>query len=251
MQPPPPLDSAAALFIDIDGTLLEIAERPELVRVPDDLPGLLAGLAAQRDGALALVSGRPLAQIDRLFKTWRGGAAGLHGLERRRADGTRLAPGDSPADIAAAAALAVLRAELVELGQEITGLLIEDKGGTIAVHYRAAPTRADELRERIGVLIREHGAGLRVIAGKMVFELQPAHHGKDGAIAAFLAEPPFFGRSPVFLGDDTTDEDGFAEINRRGGVSIRVGPAMAETAAHYTLPAVAAVHAWLKAALPS
>src|SRR4051794_21271072 len=105
---PRPLDPIAALFLDIDGTLLEIAPRPELVQLPADLPRLISAVAARRQNALALVSGRTLSDIEQLFGDWRGGAAGLHGAERRRADGTRIAAGESPADKTAAAALAAL-----------------------------------------------------------------------------------------------------------------------------------------------
>jgi trehalose 6-phosphate phosphatase len=114
---------------------------------------------------------------------------------------------------------------LQEIADRAPGVRLEDKGRTLAVHYRQAPEKAGEIRGLIDRLLREEAERLRLIAGKMVFELQPRHLGKDGAIAAFMAEPPFRGRVPVFVGDDTTDEDGFAEVNRRGGVSIRVGPA--------------------------
>ena len=246
-MPLPPLDSAAALFLDIDGTLLDIAARPELVRIPPGLPALLDRLAAQRQGALALVSGRSLVQIERLLPTWSGAAAGLHGAERRHADGSRVGANNCPADQQAAASLAMMRPALVAVTNDLAGVVIEDKGSTIAMHYRAAPNRAAELGRRVDDLLCEHGKGLRLIAGKMVFELQPAHHGKDGAIAAFMGERPFIGRLPVFAGDDTTDEDGFAEINRRGGLSIRVGTANVETAAQYALPSVASLYDWLRA----
>src|SRR5947209_7221291 len=114
MTRPRPLDRDSALFLDVDGTLLEIAPRPELVRVPPALPGLLGRLEGQRDGALALISGRPLADLDRLFQPWRGAAAGLHGAERRRADGSLVESSDSPADRDAAAALDRLRPALTE-----------------------------------------------------------------------------------------------------------------------------------------
>jgi trehalose 6-phosphate phosphatase len=252
MRLPPPLDRRSSLFIDIDGTLLEIASRPELVRVPPDLPDLLTQLAGQRDGALALVSGRTLAQIDQLFAPWLGAAAGLHGGERRRADGSHVVSGESPADREAAVALARLRPTLAALAETAPGAWLEDKGGTLAVHCRAAPERFDAIRHAGEAMIGGSDSPLRMIAGKMVVEFQPRHHGKNGAIAAFMAEPPFRDRRPIFLGDDTTDEDGFAEVNRRGGLSIRVGPpgAMpsATTAAFCALPSVAAVMAWLKAA---
>jgi trehalose 6-phosphate phosphatase len=238
---PPPVDPLSALFLDVDGTLLDIAPCPELVRVPDDLPSLLIRLSAAREGALALISGRPLAQLDRLFRPWQGAAAGLHGLERRRADGVLdwVVDGDS------ADALDRLRPKLAALAADGTGLTLEDKGGTLALHYRAAPQRESEVRAVVEAHLHEIGPVLRLISGKMVVELQPRSADKGRAIAAFLAERPFVGRRPFFVGDDTTDEDGFAEIRRRGGIAVRVGPFDDPTAANYRLPSVEAVLAWL------
>src|SRR5206468_11394464 len=128
---PPALDIKSALFIDVDGTLLEIARSPEVVRVPRRLPALLDRLARQHSGALALVSGRPLADIDRLFTPWRGAAAGLHGVERRCGDGS-IAP--APDDRAATAALDRLRPRLTQLARRLPGVRLEDKGMTLALH---------------------------------------------------------------------------------------------------------------------
>jgi trehalose 6-phosphate phosphatase len=238
---PPDLDSQSAVFLDADGTLVEIAPRPELVSVPRRLPSLLARLAAERAGALALISGRPLAQLDQLFHPWHGAAAGLHGIERRRADGVL----DCILDGAGAAALDRIRPKLAALASEGSGLLLEDKGGTIALHYRAVPNREAEIRAHAETLRGAAGAELRLIAGKMVVEFQPRNANKGLAIAAFMAESPFLGRRPVFVGDDTTDEDGFAEIRRRGGMAIRVGKPR-KTGANYGLPSVAAVLDWLE-----
>ncbi|MGH7111513.1 MAG: trehalose-phosphatase [Stellaceae bacterium] len=243
MPAPPRLEAQAALFLDVDGTLLEIVPRPDLVRVPRRLPTLLTALAARRGGALALVSGRPLGQLDRLFPVWQGAAAGLHGLERRDAKGNLV----RTADPAALAALDRLRAPLAEFARARPGLFLEDKGETIALHYRDRPQDEAEIRVLAESLAHAESA-LRLIAGKMVVEFQPRAANKGAAIAAFMAEPPFRGRRPVFLGDDVTDEDGFAEVNRQGGVSVRVGaPAM--TAARYRLGSVPAALQWLGAAL--
>ena len=135
------LDPRAALFLDIDGTLLEIAPRPELVRVPAGLATLIARIAGQRDGALALISGRPLAELDALFQPWHGAAAGLHGIERRRADGML----DRTMDRLSEAALGPIRPELTRFAARDSRLIVEDKGGTIALHYRAAPEREPEI----------------------------------------------------------------------------------------------------------
>ena len=247
MTRPPPLDRDSALFIDVDGTLLEIAPRPELVRVPPRLPELLGRLTRERNGALAVISGRTLADLDRLFRPWQGAAAGVHGAERRRPDGSRIETGESAADRAAAAALDRLRPELAECAERWPGAWLEDKGSTLAVHYRAIPQSEMEICEAMRHLADPESDRLRLIAGKMVLELQPRHHSKGAVIAAFLAEPPFRGRRPVFLGDDTTDEDGFAEVKRRGGISIRIGAPNAATAAAYTLASVAEALNWLGA----
>ncbi len=238
---PPTFDRRSAIFLDVDGTLLEIAPRPELVSVPFGLPDLLARIAAEREGALALVSGRPLEQIDRLFHPWHGAAAGMHGIERRRADGTL----DRVLDRAGDVALDRIRPKLLAIATADERLVYEDKGGTLALHYRAAPEREPEIRAYAEAMQRE-AAALRLVPGKMVVEFQPRGVNKGLAIAAFLNEPPFRGRSPVFVGDDTTDEDGFAEMRRRGGIGVRVGPLRGSAASH-TLSSVEAVLAWLAA----
>ena len=239
---PPPLDPRAALFLDIDGTLLEIARGPDAVRVPSALPSLLRDLATRRGGALALVSGRSLAAIDRLFDPWRGAAAGLHGSERRRADGSL----DRRAN-PAAASLDRVRPRLAAWAGGERGLVFEDKGETLALHYRAAPEREPQIR-RFAAAIARREPQLRAICGKMVVEFQPRGIDKGRAIAAFMAEPPFAGRPAVFVGDDATDEDGFAEISRRRGIAVRVGPP-APSRSRYRLADVRAVHRWLAAAL--
>ena len=168
-------------------------------------------------------------------------ARGLHGIERRRADGSL----DCILDSASEAPLGIIRPKLATLAAAGTGLILEDKGGTLALHYRAVPEREAEIRASAETLRAEAGAALRLIAGKMVVEFQPRSVNKGLAIAAFMAEPPFLGRRPVFVGDDTTDEDGFAEIRRRGGMAIRVGKPR-KTGANYGLPSVAAVLDWLE-----
>ena len=245
LTPPPPLDPDAALFTDVDGTLLEIAPRPELVQVPLELPELLGRLAQQRDGALALISGRTLTDLDRLFRPWRGAASGVHGAERRRADGSRIEREKAAADRIEAAALERLRPILADLAGAWPGTWLEDKGKALALHYRAIPEHGPRIRRAVRRLAARESDALRLIAGKMVLELQPRHHNKGVVIADFLAEPPFRDRPPVFIGDDATDEDGFVEVNRRDGISIRVGWPGAATAAAYALPSVAEVRQWL------
>jgi trehalose 6-phosphate phosphatase len=248
VTPPPPLDAGSAIFLDVDGTLLEIAPRPELVRVPPELPQMLEQLACQRNGALALISGRTLADLDWLFQPWHGAAAGGHGAERRRIDGSIVAEQHTEADRIAAAALDRMRPKLATLSDRWPGAWIEDKGRTLALHYRAIPEREREIRRAATQLAQRESEALRLIAGKMVLELQPGHRHKGAVIAAFLTEAPFRGRQPLFVGDDATDEDGFAEVNRRGGVSVRVGPRTSDSVAGYYLPSVTDVLNWLVAA---
>ncbi len=241
-QNPPKLDRASALFVDLDGTLIELASRPELVRIPSKLPALLARLDEALSGALAVVSGRPLKELDRLLEPWKGAAAGVHGSERRRTEGTleRAKGGRS------ARALARLRPRLEAFAARDPGLFVEDKETALALHYRAAPRLESEICAWARRLSRKSAASLRVIEGDRVVEFAAPFPHKGSAIEAFLAEPPFRGRLPVFLGDDESDEDGFAAVNRLRGISIRVGP-LAETRAPFALPSVAAALLWLEA----
>jgi trehalose 6-phosphate phosphatase len=233
--PAPPADGA--LFLDFDGTLVEIAAAPEHVVVPAALKRLLAGLTARFGGAVAVVSGRPIADLERRLAPLRLPCVGLHGLERRRPDGAleRGAPAGWLADLAPA---------LDAFARRHPGVRVEDKGLSLAVHYRAAPAAETAVRRFVEARAAALADQAVVQPGKMVVEVRPAGHDKGTAIAAFMQAAPFRGRVPVFLGDDLTDEHGFAAVNRLGGVSIRVGPP-ADTAARWTLPTVAAAHAWL------
>ena len=233
-----------ALFLDVDGTLVAIATTPEAVRVEPPLLPLLERLAATNDGALALVSGRSLAGIDALFTPLRLPAAGLHGWERRRADGA-LVPSGEPTSI-----LEPLRSPLAAFAAARPGLRLEDKGGSLALHYRLAPQYGAAATQRAREIVAAEPR-LRLIEGRKVVEFVPRGSDKGQAIAEFMAEPPFAGRIPVYAGDDTTDEDGFAAVNRMGGISIKV--ANPETRgrhgseARYRLPSIAALHGWLAA----
>jgi trehalose 6-phosphate phosphatase len=230
-----------ALFLDVDGTLIPIAATPEAARPEPRLLPLLERLRRGCDEALALISGRSLASIDSLFAPLRLAAAGLHGWERRRPDGT-LAPQQEPTEL-----LVRLRARLAAYASARPGLLLEDKGGSLALHYRQAPGRAAALLR----FVRRVAASepeLHVLSGRKVVELQPRGADKGMAIEAFLGEPPFAGRRPIFAGDDTTDEHGFAAVNALGGISLRVGDAETRgrrTCARYTLAGTDAFHRWL------
>lgn len=227
-----------ALFLDLDGTLIELAAAPDAVRVPAGLPTLLRTLSQRLSGALAVVSGRPLTQIDQLLAPDRFAAAGVHGQERRDAAGALHALAHD-ADWREPAAMR-LRAWI----SDKPGLLLEDKAVSLALHYRGAPQWADSCVRQLQLIASSSDLPLHLLHGKMVVELMPAGWNKGRAIAAFLSEPPFGGRLPAFLGDDVTDEAGFAEVNRRGGCSIRIGET-GQSQAQYQLPDVAATARWL------
>ena len=233
---PPPLHRGQALFLDFDGTLVEIAPAPGLVQVPAELPHLLGELANRLGGAVAVVSGRPLDEIAHLLAPFAGGIAGGHGLERRSSDGNvtpRLAPPE----------LDRFRPLFAGFATQHDGVFLEDKGGCLALHYRRAPSLGALCHTLVREAAQASNGALVAVAGKMVIELMPRSAGKGRAIADFLAEAPFRGRLPVFVGDDTTDEDGFAVVNRLGGVSIHVGGGA--TIARHNLATVGEVLAWL------
>ena len=214
-----------ALFLDFDGCIVDIGPTPDSVDVPDCLPSLLVALREALGGAVAIVSGRPIERIDGFLGTSVPAVAGLHGLERRTADGGIVPPPLPRSD------LRVVRALLEEFAAERPGVLIEDKNFTVALHYRLAPSLRDECRDVLNAALKDAPQGLQVIEGKFVFEIRPCGPTKGSAIEAFMGEAPFLGRTPVFCGDDITDEDGFEVVNGRGGVSIRVGKGSATRAA--------------------
>jgi trehalose 6-phosphate phosphatase len=237
---PPLLRRDQALFLDFDGTLVAIAPSPDLVRVAPELPDLLRALSLMLDGAIALVSGRTVDDLARLVAPFSGALAGQHGLERRSLDGTVIR---SPAE----PTLAPIRREFARFAAMHHGVFLEDKGCGLALHYRQAPALASACKTLVQRVAEAGGDAFTFIDGKMVAELTPRQGGKGRAIATFLAETPFHGRMPVFVGDDTTDEDGFAVINDLGGASIHVGEGA--TAARYRLADVGDVLAWLDASL--
>ncbi len=212
------------MFLDFDGCIVDIAPTPEAVDVPDRLPSLLVALREALGGAVAIVSGRPIEQIDGFLGTAVPAVAGLHGLERRTADGVILRPPPPRDD------LHVLRVQLEEFAAERPGVLVEDKQFTLALHYRLAPSLRDDCRDVLNAALKDIPQGWQVIEGKFVFEIRPCEHNKGTAIEAFMGEAPFLGRTPVFCGDDITDEDGFEVVNARGGMSIRVGKGAATRA---------------------
>jgi trehalose 6-phosphate phosphatase len=205
-----------ALFLDIDGTLLDLAATPDAIQVPLSLPGDLDAVSVRLGGALALVTGRSLPFADGLFAPFRFPIAGLHGAEFRGADGATTV-------IAVTPAFAGLKLRLAEKTAWMEGVLIEDKGAAVAAHYRLAPAYDTALEKIMRDFAEEAGPGWVLQPGKMVFEIRPARADKGEAVASYLEQPPFAGRMPIAIGDDLTDETMFALANARGGHSIRVG----------------------------
>lgn len=238
MQPaPPPPRSEWAYFFDIDGTLSELASTPERARLAPALRERILAFRAQCGGAVAIVSGRPLRDIDRLFEGYELPAAGQHGAERRDASGrvTHVPVMRELLDRA--------HASLARFVARNPKLLLEDKGDSLALHYRAAPSMAGVAHRTMRAEQRRLGQAFMVQGGKRLVELVPAGIDKGGAVRAFLQELPFRGRLPVFIGDDVSDEPAFAAVAALGGHSIKVGAG--PTAARWRLRNVAAVRAWL------
>lgn len=230
-------DENLALFLDVDGTLLEIAETPDAVVVPPGLRQTLGILTTRLGGALALVSGRSIHTLDALFTPLQLVAAGIHGCERREADGRIVHPQIDRTRFAQA------RESLLAWTRRHPGTLLEDKEYALALHFRLAPeVESAALSAVQDVLETLDTHALQ--RGKSVFEIRPAGYSKGTAIELFMRQPPFQGRMPVFIGDDVTDEAGFVAVNELGGVSIRVGET-ADSAASHRLADVAAVLAWL------
>jgi trehalose 6-phosphate phosphatase len=220
----PPYSANWAFFLDIDGTLLDIEGHPDAVRIGRAELDLVGGLHRATGGALALISGRPLAGIDLLFHPLKLPSAGQHGAER-------------PLHRAAT--------PLRRFVSQNEGLIFEDKGASVALHYRLAPQLQSAARQAVESAVQSAGGALEMQVGKMVFELKPAGVDKGKAIEQFMQEAPFAGRVPVFLGDDVTDEYGFRVVNRIEGHSLKVGPG--DTDARWRLANPAAAKAWLGA----
>lgn len=240
----PPAKAAAltgqiALFLDFDGTLVEIAPSPEDVRIDRRLPGALDALRQRLDGALALVSGRPVAFLDEMMAPHRFNAAGLHGAQIRL--------GDADAPLAAPSeALHIALRSMVRFANANVGVIVEDKRQSIALHWRLAPALADEALALMERIAAEIGPSMRLQRGKAVAELVPATASKGGAIDWLLQQDGYAGRTPVFIGDDITDEDGFAAVNAADGLSIRIGDG--ETCARHRLASPTALRHVLLAA---
>lgn len=239
LPPPPRIDPARwALFLDLDGTLVELAARPELIEVPEGLPQLLRSAADRHQGALAILSGRSRADLSAHFGLHGFAAATLHGLERCDGQGRMQRFADPrPLD--------GVRQQLGVRCGDFPGMWVEDKGGAIALHYRQCP----HLRSTIAELGRELIDGrpdLCLQPGDFVVEIKPAGTDKGRALTAFLAESPFIGRCPVMVGDDLTDEHAFAAAQANGGFGVIVG-SRRPTLARFALASPAEVIVWLRA----
>jgi trehalose 6-phosphate phosphatase len=226
-----------AFFFDFDGTLVELAPTPDSIVVPPSLVDLLDELRRLSNGAVAIVSGRGIDSIDAFLAMPDLPVAGLHGAERRDANGDTQRIGFHDERL--------LRMERVleEVVQANPGMLLEIKGAALALHYRNAPEREAAARRATERLVADYSGAYVLQPGKMVYEIKPKDVDKGRALRAFLDEPPFAGRTPLFAGDDLTDEKGFAAVNERGGLSIKVGAG--DTMARLRVESVEALHRWL------
>jgi trehalose 6-phosphate phosphatase len=233
--PAPSLDWC--LFLDVDGTLIELTDTPSQTVADPDIKALLRDLGVRLDGAVALVSGRQIETLDRLFTPLTLPSSGLHGIERRTAEGA-LQGGtfiDSTLDGARAAIKLFVEAH--------PGALLEDKRRTVAIHFRMAPQAAVEARALAAGIVEQLGKQYQIQPGDMMLEIKPRGFTKATAIRAFMQEAPFSGRRPVFIGDDLTDQDGFPAVESMGGISIGVGD---RVQGQYHLDTVSQVRGWLR-----
>lgn len=235
---PPQLTPDQALFLDVDGCLLELAPTPVEVVVPPGLVTLLREISAELREAVAIVSGRSLIVVDQLLAPWRPPGAGVHGAELRF-------PGS----------LAIRRRDPItsSVGQQlrkrfaqVPEVLIEDKASAVAIHFARCPERATECESALREAI-EGLSGLRLQYGRAVIEAVHIDANKGGAVRVLMQHVRFAGRCPVFVGDDRTDEAAFALMRSCGGVGIKVG--QGPTQASHRLADPPAVHGWLRDSL--
>lgn len=227
-----------AIFTDFDGTLVELAETPDAVQVDDTLAAQIQRAINELDSAFAVLTGREIADIDKFLAPLHLPIAGAHGTQRRRADGFV-----ETVDPAAVLGAEEIGRSVEALVQANPGLLLEPKEGAVALHYRQAP----ELEDAVRIAMEEavHGVpDFTLVPGKMVLEARPRAASKGEALRAFMREEPFIGRTPIFIGDDVTDEDAFIAAQDLGGVGIKLGDG--ETAARMRIPDVASVHALIR-----
>lgn len=226
-----------ALFLDFDGTLVELAAQPEAVQLPPDLLPALTQLAARLNGALAIVSGRKLSDLDGFLAPLQLPTAAEHGAHQRRLPSGEVLKLAAP-DLGEAVGL------ITALARSHPGLRVEIKSAAIALHYRHARELEALARQQM-TKAASRTPGTELLCGKCVFEIKPAGISKGSAIEAFMAAPPFAGRLPLFAGDDVTDEAGFSAVQQLGGHGIKVGEGA--TGAHYRCATPAALFQWLQA----
>jgi trehalose 6-phosphate phosphatase len=238
IKPELKISERMAMFLDFDGTLVDIAEQPDLVQISAELLETLQQAHDQLAGALAFITGRSISDLDQLLSPLRLPTAGVHGLEYRDDSGIMypIPPIGMPEHV---------RDRLITIAASDPGLILEDKGCSLAMHYRQSPTKESFIRDELENIFSELGPDFVLQNGKMVLELRPAVATKGTAVRKFMSAPPFAGRRPVFIGDDITDEDAFRVVNELQGYSVRVGDGCGISAARYTLPDVAAVHDWI------
>ncbi len=241
-EAPPPLHALTddgrrwALFLDFDGTLIDLAPSPEEIKVPPELPRLLQELATRFTGALAIFTGRALANLDRHLGIHLP-AAGQHGVQQR------LEADEQPREISLPS-LDEARSSLQELIAAWPRLLVEDKGSTLAVHYRAEPKAGEQVNALFAEIVAASGDALEIQEGKYVYELRPTGVDKGKALEAFMQTPPFAGRLPLVVGDDVTDEAAFAVALRIGGSAVKVGEGV--TCAPWRMASPRNVRTWLQ-----
>lgn len=234
-RPPPYLAADVALYLDFDGTLAELALRPEAVKVSASLPALLTRMYARHGGAVAIITGRRLMHVDMLLAPVRLPGAGVHGAE------LRLHTGEAPR-VSEVASIAPLIKALREMFDDDERILIEDKGAAAALHFRLAPERGVECVDTMRRLAASYG--LDVVPGNMVVEAHAHGINKGEALRTLSRNAPFAGRTPVFIGDDRSDEFAFDVAQELGGYGVKVGAGA--TSAQYRLPTVSDVHSWLR-----
>ena len=227
-----------AVLLDVDGTLLDIAPTPREVVVPRELPETLARVSDRLGGALALVSGRPIYEIDEFFAPLRLPTIGGHGAEMRPvAGGVTISGRSTPLD-------PIFRQRLKDIAANHPGVLVEDKGYSIALHYRQVPKQGLALVHDVKHAYQRWGdQSFELLAGKAVLEIKYAAFNKGSAVRDLMTYPPFKGRAPIFVGDDRTDEDAFKVMPEFNGQSMSVGRKLPGIEKYFECPAD--VRRWL------
>jgi trehalose 6-phosphate phosphatase len=228
-----------AILLDVDGTIVDLAPTPQEVLIPSSLRHVLSRLQARTDGAVALVSGRSVKDLDLIFAPLRLTMVGGHGAELRRVNhGQRVGPEPAPLDV-------TLKRELAAIGQAEPGILVEDKGYSLALHYRLAPQKEQFIRSEVARICADAPSGsVEILPGKAVIEIKRAGFSKASGVRMLMTYPPFAGRRPVFIGDDTTDDCVFAIMPELNGLAISVGRKVPGVTNYFDTPG--SVRAWLE-----